>query len=592
MERAGGWLRDVEVRPVRGVEERRRWDALMAEHHYLPFRGLFGKSLRHVALRGETWLALLGWQAGAFKVGGRDAWIGWSREQQFSRLHLIANNARFAVLDAGRVPNLASRVLGLGLRRLSRDMRAAHGHPVLLAETFVDPSRFAGTCYRASNWVSLGRTRGFSREPGGTARWRENGRPKEVYVYELEKGAAAALRRDGLPADWRAGAGAAPPGPPELRSLHAFLEDMPDFRKARGRRYGLACYATIMIAARLAGYRGVTAFAEFAARMDQEQLAAAGAFFSPSRRCHTAPAASTFHYILSSLPADTLDRALGAWTRQRSDGAAPVALDGKDVRGASKQIDGERRMMVAAVEHGTGLVLGQVQVGDKTNEIPAVRELTRALDLGGRVVTLDALHAQQETARVLVEDCGADYVVTAVKDNQETMLDDLRAIDWSGARRADGDWEKAHGRLERRRCAVLDIDGPEWDGYGALHGRRQAFRIERERHLVKQDTGSRETAYGLTSLGPGQAGPGELAALVRHHWHIENRLHYVRDFTYDEDRCRAHVGNLPRNLACLTNAAISIVRHEGRFEHLPPANRHYAARPQEALHAVLNPPPG
>ena len=83
-----------------------------------------------------------------------------------------------------------------------------------------------------------------------------------------------------------------------------------------------------------------------------------------------------------------------------------------------------------------------------------------------------------------------------------------------------------------------------------------------------------------------------IAALVRRHWEIENRLHDVRDFTYDEDRCRAHVGNLPRNLACLTNAAICIVRHEGRFEHLPPANRHYAASPQEALDTVLKPPTG
>ena len=575
---------------MRGVEERRRWDTLLAKHHYLPFRGLFGKSLRHVAVRGEAWLALLGWQAGAFKVGVRDAWIGWSREQQFSRLHLIANNSRFAVLEAGRVPNLASRVLGLSLRRLSRDIRAAHGYPVLLAETFVDPSRFAGTCYRASNWRRLGRTRGFSREPGGTARWREHGRAKEVFVYELETDAAAALCRDALPEGWRVGAGAPAPDAPELRSLHAFLEGMADFRKARGRRYGLACYATLMIAARLAGYRGVSAFGEFAARLDQEQLEAAGAFFSPSRQRYTAPAPSTFHYILSSLAPDALDRALGAWTRQRSDGAAPVALDGKDVRGASKRTGGERRMMVAAVEHGTGLVLGQVQVGDKTNEIPAVRELTRDLDLRGRVVTLDALHAQHETARVLVEDCGADYVVAAVKGNQPTMLDDLQAIDWRTARHADSGWEKAHGRLERRRCAVLDLGGPQWDGYGALHGRRQAFRIERERHLVKQGAGSRETAYGLTSLGAEQAGPEELAALVRRHWHIENRLHYVRDFTYDEDRCRAHVGNLPRNLACLTNAAISIVRHEGRFEYLPPANRHYAARSQEALDAVMNPP--
>ena len=383
MENAGRWLRDVEVRPVCGVEERRRWDALMARHHYLPFHGLFGKSLRHVAVRGEIWLALLGWQAGAFKVGVRDAWIGWSREQQFSRLHLIANNSRFAVLEEGRVPNLASRALGLSLRRLARDMRDAHGYPVLLAETFVDPSRFAGTCYRTSNWRSLGRTRGYSREPGGSARWRENGRPKEVFVYEMEKDAPAALCCGELPGDWRAGAGAAPPSPPELRSLHAFLEDMPDFRKARGRRYGLACYVTIMIAARLAGYRGVTAFGEFAARLSQARLRAVGAFFSPSRGRHTAPAPSTFHYVLSAFPPDMLDRTLSAWVRQCSDGAAPVAMDGKDVRGASRQIDGERRMMVAAVEHGTGLVPGQVQVGDKTNEIPAVRELTRALGLKG-----------------------------------------------------------------------------------------------------------------------------------------------------------------------------------------------------------------
>ncbi len=98
-------------------------------------------------------------------------------------------------------------------------------------------------------------------------------------------------------------------------------------------------------------------------------------------------------------------------------------------------------------------------------------------------------------------------MVAAVKDNQPTMLDDLRAIDWSKARHADGGWEKGHGRLERR--------------------------------LLKQGTQSRETACGLTSLDAGRAGPEEIAALVRRHWEIENRLHHVRDFTCDEDRCRA-----------------------------------------------------
>ena len=118
------------------------------------------------------------------------------------------------------------------------------------------------------------------------------------------------------------------------------------------------------------------------------------------------------------------------------------------------------------------------------------------------------------------------------------------------------------GRSLRRRCvpmncplsatpeprplpAVLDLDGLGWDGFARLRERRQAFRIERERHVIKQNSTSRETVYGLTLLDTGRAGPAETAALVRHHREIENRRHYVRDFTYDEDRCRVHVGNLP-----------------------------------------------
>ena len=127
-------LRAVTVRPTWGAQEHRRWDRLVAAHHYLPFQGLFGKGLRHVATWGSTWLALIGWQPGAFKLAARDRWVGWTAQQQFRRLHLIANNVRFVILTPRPVPNLASRVLGLSLRRLSQDMQAVHGYPVLLAE--------------------------------------------------------------------------------------------------------------------------------------------------------------------------------------------------------------------------------------------------------------------------------------------------------------------------------------------------------------------------------------------------------------------------------------------------------------------------
>ena len=182
-------LREVTVRPAVGADERIRWDALMGAHHYLPFRGLVGRSVRHVAVLGEHWLALVGWHAGAFKLRARDRWIGWLPEQQFRRLHLIANNARFLILPECAAANLASRVLGLSLRRLSGDFRAMHGHPILIAETFVDPARFTGACYRAANWQALGHTRGFARKPGTPATWVPHGRPKEVLVYPLARDA-------------------------------------------------------------------------------------------------------------------------------------------------------------------------------------------------------------------------------------------------------------------------------------------------------------------------------------------------------------------------------------------------------------------
>ena len=498
---------------------------------------------------------------------------------------LNANNSRFVILTPGRVHNLASRVLGLSLRRLSQNIQAVHGYPVILAETFVDVSRFVGTCYRASNWRSLGLTRGFAREPGGSARWRHHGQPKEIFVFELTDAAAEALSRTEVPAHWNAEQHTEPMAAPRLRSLFECLGEVPECRRDRGKRYPLNTVLAIAVAARLAGYRGVNAFAQFAALLSQEQLEAVDAFWSPSKQRYTAPAITTFHNILAALPPETLDNAIGQWTGQHSTAHAPVAMDGKDLRGASKQTEDGRRMMVAAVEHDSGMVLGQVEVDSKSKEIPAVRELSSSLDLAGRIVTVDAMHAQHETARCLLGR-RADYVISAIKDNQETILEDLKAIDFS-----DAPWhetvDKGHGRIERRRCAAVDLSGAEWDGYANLHGRRQAMRIEREREILKTGKSSIEVTWSLTSLGTDRAGPEELLALVRNHWHIENRLHYVRDFTYDEDRCRAYVRHLPRNLACLTNVAIAIVRCSGRFRYLPEANRHYAARAQDALDAIL-----
>ena len=192
-------------------------------------------------------------------------------------------------------------------------------------------------------------------------------------------------------------------------------------------------------------------------------------------------------------------------------------------------------MLVAAVEHEHGLVLGQVEVAARTNEIPALRELASAIDCAGRVVTADAMHARQETARHLLGE-------GALRDHgrQGQPADDpgrLQHMDFSGCP-ACRTVDEGHGRLETRTYAVKDITAPEWDDYAQLHGRRQAIRIVRVRQVIKTGKTSIEETRALTSLGPDETTPEQLATMIRNHWHIENRLHYVRDFTYDEDRCR------------------------------------------------------
>ena len=148
--------------------------------------------------------------------------------------------------------------------------------------------------------------------------------------------------------------------------------------------------------------------------------------------------------------------------------------------------------------------------------------------------------------------------------------------------------DKGHGRIEKRSCRVLDLT--EHRDRARLPHRQVAFRIERERRIVKTGKVEHETVHGLTSVPPDQATSQVVLALVRGHWSIENRLHHVRDVSYDEDRCRVRTGHLPRNLACLTNLAISIVRLKGRFDSLPQAHRHYARRPQDAVRQLINPP--
>ena len=174
-------LRTLEVRPVRPAE-RPRWKALLARYHYLGYRRGAGEQLGYIAVLEGHLVACLAWGAAAYRNAPREAYLGWDAATKRARLPLVVQNTRFLLLPWVRVPHLASKLLAATCRRLSADWQARYGHGLLLAETFVDPTRFRGTCYRAANWVCLGPTRGAGKRGN---RYRRHGVPKLVFIYPL-----------------------------------------------------------------------------------------------------------------------------------------------------------------------------------------------------------------------------------------------------------------------------------------------------------------------------------------------------------------------------------------------------------------------
>jgi len=160
------------------------WNEYIDRYHYLGYKPLPGAQLRYFAYAGERLVGLFGFGASAWKTGPRDDFIGWSREQRRANLRYVVNNARFLLLPWIRVHNLASKLLSLAARRIGDDWEARYHYRPVLLETFVDDTRFRGTCYRAANWSCVGRTQGR----GKLGDHRLGQVPvKQVWVYPLRK---------------------------------------------------------------------------------------------------------------------------------------------------------------------------------------------------------------------------------------------------------------------------------------------------------------------------------------------------------------------------------------------------------------------
>jgi hypothetical protein len=172
------------IEMVRRTPDEALWDSLVDTHHYLGRPWIVGAYLKYLAYLDGRLVAALGWGSAAWKVGCRDALIGWDVRTRQANLHQVVNNVRFLILPWVRVKHLASKVLAANLKVLAADWQRFYAHPIVLAETFVDAERFQGTCYKAANWVRIGETKGR----GKYDRHNESAQPvKGVYLYPLTK---------------------------------------------------------------------------------------------------------------------------------------------------------------------------------------------------------------------------------------------------------------------------------------------------------------------------------------------------------------------------------------------------------------------
>ena len=418
---------------VTDPKEVTRWNQLVRKRHYLKEHRMVGESLRYVAKLDGEWVALLGWSSAAFHLRPRDSWIGWTEPLRKSRRSLVACNARFVLLGPkSKSCNLPSRILNLNLKRLSEDWQQLYNHPIALVESFVDPERFEGTCYRAANWIEIGVTKGFGRSRIDF--YQLHKKPKAIFLHPLTPKARQILSAPVMPPAWAPFGRVADPfeyplsGQQTKSLLHA-LGALRDPRRNKGRVHRkIASIVAIATAAMIAGNNGLIDIGEFSQSLNQNQLRSLRAARCRKTRKFLAPSESTIRRVLQRLDPKQLDAITSDWLRShlKDLGIAALAVDGKCVRTASK-INGESIQLFSALDTQTHIVCRQIKIPAKTNEIPALKDLLDGLDLRGALVSADAINTQKSTATHIVEDKQADYLLV-VKGNQPKLFDRLTKL--------------------------------------------------------------------------------------------------------------------------------------------------------------------
>lgn len=358
-----------------------------------------------------------------------------------------------------------------------------------------------------------------------------------------------------------------------LRSVYEILEAVPDPRKRHGLRYDLAFLLTCLLAALLCNCTSTPAIAQWC----REHVSLLREVFGA--RLFLTPSDSLYRKLLPRLDVQAVEEVLGCWIQATLQAPAdePIALDGKTVRGARTDEQTPPHLLSFCTHHSQE-TLFQVRVSEKTNEIPVAKAVLPSLPVAGRVVTSDALHTHADFMRITHQQQA--YSVYTVKQNQPTLYADLAtyfADPHAVCQQADT-WDRRRGRVEHRVIRV----STERNAYLAADWPLIAQVAQVTRTVTCKGVTSTEVVYLITDLSPTQASPLRLLALVRGHWGIENRSHYVRDVCFQEDRCRLRSGQAPQLLAAFRNLAITLI-HRCDTSHISATRRSFSYHPEQVL---------
>lgn len=374
------------------------------------------------------------------------------------------------------------------------------------------------------------------------------------------------------------------PTQPATPSLLEYFADLPDPRIDRCKDHALIDIITIAILATICGAEHFTEMETFGeAKHDWLQT-----FLELKNGI---PSHDTFARVFAQLKPAAFQERFARWVQAVRTATADevIGIDGKTARRSHHKAAGLGPLhLVSAWAARNRLVLGQLKVDAKSNEITAVPELLRLLDITGCIVTVDALNTQKETAREIREQ-GADYVM-ALKENHPILHTEVEGI-FEAVREADNaddsistseTVEQHHGRTETRRC--WSVEAPPWlTGFTQWRDLHSLILIESTREIKEQRT--TELRYYLSSLPPDAE---RAAKAVRQHWGVENSLHWVLDVAFHEDDSRVRVGNAPENLALVRKITHNLLQQEKTFKRGVKTKRFLAALDEAYLLKVLH----